>query len=57
MKSRVSKQTDKKQKQMNKFREQTDGCQSGGGWKMGKMSGGACEIQASRYSMKLGKSL
>ena len=41
----------KKKNQTSKYREQTDGCQRGGGWWLAKMGEEQWEIQASTYGM------
>ena len=46
-----SKKQMNKEKQTQKYREQTDGCQMGGGWGMGKMGDVEWEVQASSYGM------
>lgn len=40
-----------KKKQARKCREQSDGCQRGGGWRDGQMGKGEREIQASGCGM------
>ena len=47
----VTKQTNKKQNQICKYREQTDDCQREGIWGMGEMSEGEWKKQVSSYGM------
>ena len=52
-KKQMNKQTNKKQNQTYKYREQTDGCQREMGWRKGTMWEEEWEIQDSSYGMNV----